>query len=127
MVLTGATMPACEAVGLFRNIALHITRIRAGDRFTKVIEEFSKTFADQVGAARTSWRLFRPDAEDPDAEFTEAMKNFTEAQIGQLYSDITNRGNGPFSGGINGNVRRSWSCNGWTFELKPPCLRCQYL
>jgi hypothetical protein len=127
--LTGGTTPACDHSDLFRTTAVRITGMRAGEPFTEIVKKCNKTFADQIGNTRGPWKLL-VDRKGTQNTMASTTPTNIDLEIGKLYHEVVRGGNGPLSMGnttTNGNVVLCWSCNGWTFEFKDPCLRCQHL
>ncbi|KAK3379689.1 hypothetical protein B0T24DRAFT_590225 [Lasiosphaeria ovina] len=102
MVLTGASMPSVQT-GLLRRPAMGITRIRAGEIFTKITMDRSEEFGALMEHVK------------------ENMAGTSNKNIDQLHRQVTQPRE------LHPNGRYFWSFSGWTFELKPPCMRCQYL
>ncbi|KAI1131661.1 hypothetical protein F5Y10DRAFT_233284 [Nemania abortiva] len=108
IVLTGATNPGCDGKGsgLVRNAVLKITRLRAGEHFTRIAEQLTDKFVDKLKVVEEDSKR-KPRSDD---------------QIRGHYHYLT---------GIPSDVKLRvnrvwiWTYDGWTLKPKPPCLRCQ--
>ena len=121
--MTGGTQPTCHESGLFRQAVKAITNLRVGEEFAEIIDHGSKEFADRAIKTTRSESII-------SKEQLSGLKA-SEIEKLNLYNRVVNKDKSGWHDRIpaptNGKPVLVWACEGLTFDLKPPCLRCQSL